>query len=68
MAERPKKANDPQKVWEGEAAAKVTERKSKVEADAGTMEASEAARGGVWERRGRAEVVERARRSRSACD
>lgn len=46
------------KVWEGEAEAKVTERKAKVEAEEGTIEAPEAVSKGEWERCGREEVQE----------
>lgn len=44
-------------MWEGEADAIVTERKSKVEGADGIMEASEAVGGGVTERRERGKEV-----------
>ena len=67
VAERRNKAREPQRVWEGEAEAKVTERKAREEAGEGTMEASEEVSRGEVGRRGREGEEERERRSCSAC-
>jgi hypothetical protein len=43
-ADRPKRSREPEKAREGEEAAKVTERKSRMETGEGVMEASDAER------------------------